>query len=119
MAIACAVAAGVAAQAESNHADLAAELQAEIQKAQPDRYLLLLQACIDNAVKYAAEKKIEQRLLTLDRAIGNQWLVASGIAAGDHLVVEGLQKVRPGMPVREVSFQAPQQASAQPAPATK
>ncbi|HQM59430.1 MAG TPA: hypothetical protein PLH78_04105 [Planctomycetota bacterium] len=57
MAIACAVAAGVAAQAESNHADLAAELQAEIQKAQPDRYLLLLQACIDNAVKYAAEKK--------------------------------------------------------------
>ena len=66
-----------------------------------------------------AEKKIEQRLLTIDRALGNQWLVVSGIAAGDHLVVEGLQKVRAGMPVREVSFQAPQQASAQPAPATK
>ena len=66
-----------------------------------------------------AEKKIEQRLLTLDRAIGNQWLVASGLAAGDHIVVEGLQKVRPGMPVREVSFQAPQPASAQPVPATK
>jgi membrane fusion protein (multidrug efflux system) len=67
----------------------------------------------------SAEKKIEQRLLTLDRAIGNQWLVASGLAAGDHIVVEGLQKVRPGMPVREVSFQAPQPASAQPVPATK
>ena len=71
------------------------------------------------ALVVTAEKKIEQRLLTLDRAIGNQWLVASGIAAGDHIVVEGLQKVRPGMPVREVSFQAPQPASAQPIPATK
>lgn len=71
------------------------------------------------ALVVTAEKKIEQRLLTLDRAIGNQWLVASGLAAGDHIVVEGLQKVRPGMPVREVSFQAPQPASAQPVPATK
>ena len=66
-----------------------------------------------------AEKKIEQRLLTLDRALGNQWLVVSGIAAGDHLVVEGLQQVRPGMPVREASFQSPEPASAQPVSATK
>ena len=66
-----------------------------------------------------AEKKIEQRLLTLDRAIGNQWLVASGLAAGDHLVVEGLQKARPGAQVREVPFQTTPPASAQPAPATK
>jgi membrane fusion protein (multidrug efflux system) len=71
------------------------------------------------ALVVTAEKKIEQRLLTLDRAIGNQWLVASGLTAGDHIVVEGLQKVRPGMSVREVSFQAPQPASAQPVPATK
>lgn len=53
-----------------------------------------------------AGKQIEQRQLTLDRAIGNQWLLAAGLAAGDHLVVEGLQKVRPGATVREVSFQA-------------
>ncbi|OQB91700.1 MAG: Multidrug resistance protein MexA precursor [Verrucomicrobia bacterium ADurb.Bin122] len=52
----------------------------------------------------------------LDRAIGNQWLVASGIAAGDHLVVEGLQKVRPGMVVREVPLgAAPAAPAAQPA----
>ncbi len=54
---ACASAVDSASQAESDHSLLAGELQAEIQKAQPDRYLLLLQACIDNAVKYAAEKK--------------------------------------------------------------
>ena len=63
-----------------------------------------------------AEKKAELRQLVLDRAIGNQWLVASGIAAGDHLVVEGLQKVRPGMAVREVPFgAAPAAPAAQPA----
>ncbi len=66
-----------------------------------------------------AEKKIEQRMLTLDRAIGNQWLVATGLSAGDHLVVEGLQKARPGTPVREVPFQATPATPAQPAPATK
>ena len=50
-----------------------------------------------------ASGKVEQRLLTLDRALGNQWLVSSGLAAGDHLMVEGMQKVRPGVPVKEVS----------------
>ncbi len=52
---ACAGQGGGAAEPDSDM--LAAELQAEIQKAQPDRYLLLLRACIDNAVKYAAEAK--------------------------------------------------------------
>ena len=48
-----------------------------------------------------AEKKIEARLLTIDRAVGNMWFVTGGLAAGDHLVVEGLQKARPGLTVRE------------------
>lgn len=67
-----------------------------------------------------SDKKIEQRLLSLDRAIGSEWLVTSGIAAGDHLVIEGVQKVRPGVSVREVPFQAVQAApAAQPVAATK
>jgi len=101
-------------------------VRAVINEGVNDRAILVPQQAVSRDTKgqpvalvVTAEKKIEQRLLTLDRAIGNQWLVASGIAAGDHLVVEGLQKVRPGMPVREVSFQAPQPASAQSAPATK
>lgn len=47
-----------------------------------------------------AEGKVEQRMLTLDRAIDNQWLVSSGLAAGDRVIVEGLQKVRPGAAVK-------------------
>lgn len=49
---------------------------------------------------------VQQRMLTLDRAIDVEWLVISGLNAGDRLIVEGLQKVRPGMTVR-VAADAP------------
>lgn len=51
-----------------------------------------------------AENKVEQRPITLDRAIGNQWLVSSGLQAGEKVIVEGGQKVRPGVAVKEVPF---------------
>ncbi len=47
-----------------------------------------------------ANEKVQQRRLTLDRAIGNQWLVSSGLTSGDRLIVEGMQKVRPGAAVK-------------------
>ncbi len=47
-----------------------------------------------------AKGEAEQRLLKTDRAIGNQWLVTAGLVPGDRVIVEGLQKVRPGMPVK-------------------
>ena len=51
-----------------------------------------------------AEGKVEQRMLEVDRAIGDRWLVSSGLAAGDRVIVDGLQKVRPGDPVTAVPF---------------
>jgi membrane fusion protein (multidrug efflux system) len=48
------------------------------------------------------EAKVQQRSLRLDRAIGDKWLVTSGLEAGDHVLVEGLQKVRAGASVKEV-----------------
>lgn len=57
---------------------------------------------------------VEQRTLTVDKAIGDKWLVTSGLAAGDRLIIEGLQKVRPGQPARAVPFAAAPQT-----PATK
>lgn len=47
----------------------------------------------------AADGKLEQRTLVTDRAIGDQWLVTSGLQAGDKLVVEGQQKAQPGAAV--------------------
>ena len=48
--------------------------------------------------------KVQQRMLTLDRAIGDQWLVSSGLSAGERVIVEGGQKVRPGTVVKTVPF---------------
>lgn len=48
-----------------------------------------------------AESKAAFRPLTLDRAIGDRWLVAAGLAAGDQLIVEGLLLLRPGMEVQD------------------
>jgi membrane fusion protein (multidrug efflux system) len=47
-----------------------------------------------------AEGKVELRMPKLDRAIGDKWLVADGIAVGDRVIVEGLLKVRPEAPVK-------------------
>jgi membrane fusion protein (multidrug efflux system) len=52
------------------------------------------------------ENKVEQRSLELDRAIGDKWLVAKGLAAGDRVVVEGQLRVRPGASVKAVPFDA-------------
>ncbi len=42
------------------------------------------------------EGKVEARTLKTSRTIGDQWLIESGIKPGERLIVEGLQKVRPG-----------------------
>ncbi len=46
--------------------------------------------------------RVESRLLAIDRAVGSQWLITSGLEAGDRLIVEGMLRVRPGMTVRAV-----------------
>jgi len=51
-----------------------------------------------------AAGKVEQRQLSIDRAIGSQWLVSSGLAPGDRVIAEGMQKVRPGAEVKAVPF---------------
>jgi membrane fusion protein, multidrug efflux system len=48
--------------------------------------------------------KVQQRLLTLNRAIGDQWLVSSGLTPGDRLIVEGMLNVRPGATVKAVPW---------------
>ncbi|HOY57977.1 MAG TPA: efflux RND transporter periplasmic adaptor subunit, partial [Verrucomicrobiota bacterium] len=48
--------------------------------------------------------QVEQRQIGLERELGDQWLVSSNLTAGDRVVVEGKQKVRPGMSVNAVPF---------------
>jgi len=46
---------------------------------------------------------VQQRMITVDRAVGNQWLVTSGLIPGDRVIVEGVQKVRPGVMAEAVT----------------
>lgn len=54
-----------------------------------------------------AKGNAELRALKTDQAIGDKWLVLDGLHAGDRLIVEGLQNVKPGAPVRAVPAGSP------------
>ncbi len=56
------------------------------------------------ALTVDAQGKVEQRMIVIDRAIGDKWLVSSGLEPGDRVIVEGSQRIRPGAPVKVVAF---------------
>jgi membrane fusion protein (multidrug efflux system) len=56
-----------------------------------------------------AANKVQLRMLTVDRAIGDKWLVTNGLKAGDRVIIEGMQKVKPGIVVKAVSFEGSDQ----------
>lgn len=64
-----------------------------------------------------AQGKVEQRRVVLDRAVDDKWLVVSGLTAGERVVVEGIQKARPGSLVKAVPFVPAGGAPAAPPPA--
>ncbi len=56
------------------------------------------------AMVIGAEDKVESRKVTTERAVGNQWLISDGLNEGDRLIIEGLQKIRPGAAVTPVKL---------------
>lgn len=52
-----------------------------------------------------ADNKANPRTIKTERAVGNVWLVSDGLAPGERVVVEGLQKVKPGAEVKPVPAQ--------------
>ena len=55
-----------------------------------------------NGERLGIDRRVEQRVLKLGSALGDQWLVTAGLAAGERLIVEGRQKVKAGDVVRAV-----------------
>lgn len=50
-----------------------------------------------------ADNKVAVRPVKADTAVGgNKWVVSSGLQGGERVIVEGVQKVRPGAPVKAV-----------------
>jgi membrane fusion protein (multidrug efflux system) len=87
-------------------------VRAVVKEGVNDRGILIPQQAVSRdpkgnpvALIVNASGKAEQRMLSLDRAVGDQWLLSSGLAPGDRVIAEGMQKVQPGAPVKEVPFQ--------------
>ena len=52
------------------------------------------------AMVVGKDNKAEVRPVKVSRTVGDKWLVEDGLKAGDKVIVEGLQKIGPGMPVK-------------------
>lgn len=70
--------------------------------AAPGAFLVPQRAVVRNvrgqatALVLGKDDKIEERVLSIGRTVGNNWLVTAGLDDGDRVVVEGLQLVRAG-----------------------
>jgi membrane fusion protein (multidrug efflux system) len=52
-----------------------------------------------NVVVLGAGDTVEQRIVSPAERLGSLWVIPSGLKQGERIVVDGLQKVRPGMKV--------------------
>ena len=76
----------------------------------PQRAVQERQAVFNVAV-VAPGDTIQVRRVTPGPRVDKLWVIDEGIAAGDRVVVEGVQKVRPGMKVKPVAAVIPDSAS--------
>lgn len=71
------------------------------------------------ALLVGEDDTVQQRILKLNRAIGDQWLVASGLSIGDRVIVEGMLNVRPGAVVKAVPMVGPEAGADSPTPGSQ
>ncbi|EEG09793.1 efflux RND transporter periplasmic adaptor subunit [Pseudogulbenkiania ferrooxidans] len=59
-----------------------------------------------------ADNKVVAQPVKAETAVGDKWVVTEGLKAGDKVIVQGLQKIRPGAPVKPVAATSSAPASA-------
>ena len=64
----------------------------------PQRAVSELQGSYEVAV-VDSQNKVSIRTVTVGDRVGSQWIIADGLKAGERVVAEGVQKVRPGAQV--------------------
>jgi len=84
-------------------------VRARLQTGERDESILVPQQAVtrntrgDAMVMVVGEGgKFEPRVVTTTQAIGDKWLISSGLKAGEQIIVEGLQKLRPGVTIKPV-----------------
>ncbi|WP_156875230.1 efflux RND transporter periplasmic adaptor subunit [Thermodesulfovibrio thiophilus] len=86
-------------------------VRAQIKEGVNKNAILLPQECVlrdskGNPYVYIVDRqsKVQVRPIVIDRAIGNKWLVSSGLSEGELVIIEGLQKIRPDISVKAVYY---------------
>lgn len=103
-------------------------VKVRVDQARSNQAMLLPQQAVtrgaagDTVLVVTADKQVAPRPVQLGGTRGNQWVVLGGLAAGDQVVVDGFQKIRPKSPVNPVPWAPSGAASAAsavaPAPAS-
>jgi membrane fusion protein (multidrug efflux system) len=88
-------------------------VRAILDKGVANNGILIPQAAVSRDPKGAAIVQVVDakgglapRPVTASQTVGDKWLITTGLNVGDKVVVEGLQKVRPGAPVKPVAITA-------------
>lgn len=82
-------------------------VRAQVQQGVAASAILVPQAAVSRAPKGSAtvfvvgsDGKAQLRPISVSRTVGDKWLVTDGLKAGERVIVEGLQKIQPGAPVK-------------------
>ncbi|MFC3119711.1 efflux RND transporter periplasmic adaptor subunit [Jhaorihella thermophila] len=76
---------------------------------EPEQKLLIPQAALQRdqqgpfVLVVNDQQMVEQRYVKTGRAVETEIIVEEGLNPGDEVIVEGLQRVRPGVPVSKVA----------------
>lgn len=77
----------------------------------PQRAIQELQS-MQSVFTVGPDNKAELRNVVTGDRVGDNWIITGGLKAGDKVIVEGVQKVRPGAPVQPTPYKAPAQNAA-------
>ena len=84
-------------------------VRAIVQEGVQEQAMLVPQRCVSrdpagNAIALVIGEKnvVERHIIKTERAVGDAWLVTDGLKAGEKVIAEGLQRIRPGMTVKVV-----------------
>jgi len=70
----------------------------------PQRSVSIVAGGTSTVMVVGADGKVSGRIVNIGRAVGNEWIITDGLKAGEQVIVEGLQKVQPGMVVKPVPY---------------
>jgi membrane fusion protein, multidrug efflux system len=98
-------------------------VRVRLQQAKAGNAVLLPQQAVsrsaqgDSVMVVGADGKVSPRPIKVGGAQDGQWVVLEGLKAGEQVIVEGFQKLRPDAPVKPVPWSANGAAAAAPAAA--